>query len=534
MCGIFAYIQRGDFSDKDLKIINEYFSRIKHRGPDHTSSVTLKKFGYTVFLGFHRLAIIGLSPETYPLLQDKDVYLVCNGEIYNYRYLIGKYNLPVCTDSDCEVILQLYKHYPQRWPEILEELDGVFAFVLYDHNTGVVFTSRDRFGVRPMFEGTNSTALAFASEGKSIPLDTARPYPPGQLKIINLAESETRQQWITQKKSWVKSGAYFNTSYVTAQTVIRELFIEAVRKRLVADRPIGFLVSGGLDSSLVAAVAQRLLGKKITTFSIGLPGSPDLIAAAKVAAFLDSDHHEVIISTEKIIKALPKVVYHNESYDITTTRASIPMYLLCKYIRKETDIKVIFSGEGADELLGGYLYFHKAPSHQAFQGETERLMKELYKYDLVRGDRTISAWGLEIRVPFLDADLVSFVTHIDPAHKMPQAGDIEKAVIRGAFEGYLPESILYRQKEAFSDGIGYNSVTALKQYAEAQNGIQERDTIHNTAQPKTDEARLYYSLFTNHYSNRPGLYTPYYWMPMWHDDVDDPSATVLDTHNDQK
>lgn len=535
MCGIFAYIQRGNFSDEDLKIINKYFARIKHRGPDHTSSVTLNKFGYAVFLGFHRLAIIDTSPETNRLLQDDNVYLVCNGEIYNYHYLIEKYHLPVCTGSDCEVILQLYNHYPQQWPEILEELDGVFAFVLYDHNTGAIFASRDRFGVRPMFEGISSTALAFASEGKAIPLVTVRPYPPGQLKIINLSESETRQQWITQRQSWIKSGAYFNTNYVTAQTVIRKLFIEAVRKRLVADRPIGFLVSGGLDSSLLAAVAQRLLGKKVTTFSIGLPGSPDLIAAAKVAAFLGSDHHEVIISTEEIIKALPKVVYHNESYDITTTRASIPMYLLCKYIREETDIKVIFSGEGADELLGGYLYFHKAPSHQAFQGETERLMKELYKYDLVRGDRTVSAWGLEIRVPFLDADLVNFVTHLDPAHKMPQAGSIEKAIIRGAFDDYLPDSILHRQKEAFSDGIGYNSVSALKQYA-AQN-TTVKDVLPNdllffqTAQPKTDEARLYYSLFTNHYSDRPGLYTQYYWMPMWHEDVDDPSATVLDTHD---
>nr|QBK87642.1 MAG: asparagine synthase [Marseillevirus LCMAC201] len=602
MCGIFAYIQRGEFSTGDLQMIKKYFFRIKHRGPDYTSSVILTKFNCSIFLGFHRLAIIG---KTNSLLVDGDTHLVCNGEIYNYKHLITKYRLPVKTDSDCEVILQLYQHHPQLWPDVLEELDGVFAFVLYDNVRGRFFISRDRIGVRPLFEGNTQNTLAFASEGKAIPLVTAKPHLPGVLHDLTLRN----EGWEVSQSIWVKPGNYLNVPYMIAQNIIRELFTNAVRKRLISDRPIGFLVSGGLDSSLVAAVAHRLLGKQITTFSIGLPESPDLLAARKVAAYLQSDHHEVIISTDDILEALPNVIYHDETYDITTIRASIPMYLISKYISENTDIKVIFSGEGADELLGGYLYFHKAPTCDAFQNETIRLMQELYKYDVLRGDRTTSAWGLEIRVPFLDADFISFVSNIDPSHKMPKRctldasprsaklferaaeplvpkpafseteafpesgskqassasriepkarspegshsekqsfsfvenpkdfreprNEIEKAILRHAFDGYLPNDILYRQKEAFSDGIGYNSVASLKQLA-AENKNRCLNLIPNTAHPVTDEAHLYYYLFRKHYSDRPGLHTMYYWMPMWHQNITDPSATVLETHSVNK
>lgn len=527
MCGIFAYIQRGEISNTDQKIVEEYFSLIKHRGPDHTSSIKLHGNGCTIFLGFHRLAIIDPSPTSHPLLKDDNVYMVCNGEIYNYRYLIDKYSLPVKTGSDCEVILQLYKNQPHLWPNVLQELDGVFAFVLYDQNKGKIIVSRDRIGVRPLFEAVDNRALTFASEGKAVVLDTVRPYPPGLFKEISLSDIEAHQQWAVEQHDWVYRSKRFNTEYTSAQAIVRELFTEAVRKRLVADRPIGFLVSGGLDSSLVAAVAQKLLGKKITTFSIGLHDSPDLKAAAKVAQFLGSDHYEVIVSTQDIVEALPHVIYYNESYDITTTRASIPMYLISKYIKEHTDIKVVFSGEGADELLGGYLYFHQAPNYQEFQQETERLMKDLHKYDVLRADRMISAWGLELRVPFLDADLLTFVTGMDPAHKMPN-GKIEKEILRRAFDGYLPESVLYRQKEAFSDGVGYNSVNALKEYA-SLNKTHVEQLLPNTAHPHTDEANLYYLLFSNHYLKRANLYTSYYWMPKWHN-VTDPSATFLEIH----
>ena len=521
MCGIFFFSHRGAI---DKKAIYDYFNCIKHRGPDHTSYVILSKFGYTVFLGFHRLAIIDPSPKTNSILVDEEVYLACNGEIYNYRYLIDKYKLPIKTGSDCEVILQLYKHHPQRWPRILQELDGVFAFVLYDQNIGSLFISRDRIGVRPLFEAMNDTTITFASEAKAVPLCNVTPYPPGVYKHINLLDTLS----IVEECKWYDYSSFSNVSYVTAQEIIKTLFTDAVKKRLVADRPIGFLVSGGLDSSLVAAVAQRLIGKKITTFSIGLSGSPDLVAAAKVATFLGSNHHEIIISTDDIIKALPKVVYHAETFDITTIRASIPMYLISKYISENTDCKVIFSGEGADELFGGYLYFHKAPSFQEFQSETECLINELYKYDVLRADRTTAAWGLELRVPFLDVDLLNFVTSIDPVHKMAHTHKIEKAILRDAFHGYLPNEILYRQKEAFSDGVGHKSVEALKEHAAGV--CADWENLPNHALVTTDEARLYYFIFREYYCECTGLYTEYYWMPRWQKDVTDPSATCLEEH----
>lgn len=530
MCGIFAYAQRGILSTEDKNVLDNYFNRIKHRGPDHTSSVVIESSEFTVMLGFHRLAIIDPSERSNELLRDGDVYMVCNGEIYNYQYLIKKYDLPVKTGSDCEVILQLYKHWKHCWPDIINEFDGVFSFVLYDRTTNELHVSRDRIGVRPLFVGKTSTELCYASEGKAVPLESVQPYQPGNYQIVKLNDNGHMDMLSTR---WLKANNYSNVPYITAQTIIRELFTEAVRKRLVSDRPIGFLVSGGLDSSLVAAVAQRLLGQRITTFSIGLMGSPDLQAAQKVAKWLDSDHHEVIISPNDILEALPHVIYHNESYDITTTRASIPMYLIAKYIREHTDIKVIFSGEGADELLGGYLYFWKAPSYNAFKLESQRLVHELYKYDVLRSDRTTAAWGLELRVPFLDADFMNFIMNLDPAHKMPQTHTIEKAIMRRAFDGYLPDSVLYRQKEAFSDGIGYNSVASLKKYAESQSKRCD-ELVPNTAKPDTTEAHLYYFLFREHYAACPGLHTPYYWMPAWHDHVTDPSATVLENHNSSK
>lgn len=533
MCGIFAYIETKATPDK-LDALRRSFQSIQHRGPDHSSHIIIEKPNHTVFLGFHRLAIIDPSPSSDNFLQDNGVYLICNGEIYNYKYLIKKYNLPVKTGSDCEVILQLYKSHLQLWPGIFNELDGVFAFVLYDSTRNMVWCARDRFGVRPLFEGQTRTALSFASEGKAIPLYSAKQYSPGVFSVIDLDDTVLSNRWSIIRDKWINNSVYFNLSYESAQIVIRELFTEAVRKRLMSDRPIGFLVSGGLDSSLVASVAQRLLGKKITTFSIGLAGSPDLLAAKKVADYLGTVHHEIIITTQDIIDSLQDVIYHNESYDTTTTRASIPMYLISKYIRQNTDIKVIFSGEGADELLGGYLYFHKAPSYIAFQKESSRLIRDLHKYDLLRGDRTTARWGLEIRVPFLDADLTSFIIGLDPAHKMPGTHTIEKEIMRSAFSGYLPDEILYRQKEAFSDGIGYGSVAALKKYAEQIMGETQYCGPSGKACPSTAEEHLYYSIFQNYYHDRPNLHQNYYWMPRWHDEITDPSATFLDVHNSGK
>lgn len=528
MCGIFAVVQQGTFSKNDKKTMNNHFQMIKYRGPDHTSSVILKYNEYSIFLGFHRLAITDTSKVSDNLLSDNGVYIICNGEIYNYEYLSKKYNLIRKTGSDCEVILQLYRSVPELWPNILQELDGVFSFVLFDNNKGLIYVSRDRFGVRPLFIGKDDNSISFASEGKAIPHTTAEQFLPGVFQSFSL-----NGDFEINTFKWHIQSPYFNIPLNSSKVIIKELFIEAVRKRLNADRPIGFLVSGGLDSSLVAAVAQAILGKQITTFSIGLQGSPDLIAAAKVSAFLKSNHHEIIISTTDIINALPKVIYHNESYDITTTRASIPMYLLTKYISENTDIKVIFSGEGSDELLGGYLYFHNAPSFNDLQNETIRLLKELYKTDVLRSDRMISGAGLEGRFPFLDASFTSFISGLDPSFKFPTKEKLEKHLLRSAFQGYLPDEILWRKKEAFSDGVGSDSVKSLKDYAQKTVLIDLSNHVSNKAQPFTFESQLYFNIFLEHYKHKIGLYNDYYWMPKWSNESSDPSATVLNVYNKQ-
>jgi len=535
MCGIFFCLYKtGFFTESQLL---DYFNKIKHRGPDFTSTVNLKT-GFTfpddsnesdcsIFIGFHRLAIVDTSTNANPMLHEDNVYLSCNGEIFNYKHLIEKYELKVNTKSDCEVILQYYRKYPESFAEFIKELDGDFAFILYDHANKLLFVSRDNIGVRPLFENYTNNFLMYASEAKALPQGVnLKPVEPGWIT--------THYFKIPHKLSdvkWANRNYNLHVESIVAQNVIRELLISAVKKRLPCDRPVGFLLSGGLDSSLIASIANELVNGKITTFSIGLQDSTDIVAARKVAKYLDSIHHEVIITTNDIISALPNVIHNNETYDVTTTRASIPMYLLSKYISEKTDIKVLFSGEGSDELFGGYLYFHNTPTLEAFKKETHRLINDLYLFDVLRADRSVSAWGLELRVPFLDFDFVTFVLNIDPMYKIPRKR-IEKEILRKAFTNYLPKSILYRQKEAFSDGIGYNSVTTLKSFAEKSNtDINSIMPYHSCAIPLTFEEKLYYSIFHKDYGESVNLYTPYYWMPKWTENVTDPSATVLKMHN---
>jgi len=511
MCGIFSKFIRSD--NPNILAGNA----ISHRGPDACIKVELKNTD----LIFHRLAIIDPSEKSNVILNSNGVYLLCNGEIYNYRSLIHKYNLNSEPGSDCRVILELY-HLFQNPALFVNELDGVFAFVIYDQNKQVIYAGRDRYGVRPLFKYySKEQTLAFSSEAKAFPNDSDA--------LINPVKPGTLEKWIATEykfemssmEKWFDPVVHPNhLDYSTSILFIRQYFTEAVRKRLMSDRPIGFLLSGGLDSSLVASVASRLLSNRITTFSIGLENSPDLIAARKVARFLDSIHHEIIITQQDITSIIEQVVFHTETFDTTTIRASIPMFLLAKYISQNTNIKVIFSGEGADELFGGYLYFKKAPNLVEFQKETERLVSELYMYDVLRGDRTTAAWGLELRVPFLDADFSRFVMEIDPLFKMTK---LEKKVLRDSFHGFLPDEILMRQKEAFSDGVGTGSIQALKEYAVR--------TVTETFNGRTPEQELYYQLFEKYYSSMTDIKIEKYWMPRWcGNNVKDPSATVLDVY----
>lgn len=344
MCGIFCYVkyhqqnsQTKKFSQTDLEVIKQYFKKIKHRGPDHTSEEILNTNHFSIFMGFHRLAIIDPSESTNPLLQDDGIYLICNGEIYNYKYLIEKYNLNTKTGSDCEVILQLYRKFGKtNFSKILPELDGVFSFVLYDHHLQNMIVARDRIGVRPLFIGNDDDSVCFSSEAKSLYHNNVSQFPSGYYLDTDFINTNMDEFYSFDLSK------VLNMNYITSKNIVKELLIESVRKRLMADRPVGFLVSGGLDSSLVASIASRLLNNPITTFSIGLKNSPDLLAARKVAEHLNSIHHEIIITEKDITDSLEDVIKFDETYDITTIRASIPMYLICKFIRENTDIKVIF------------------------------------------------------------------------------------------------------------------------------------------------------------------------------------------------
>ncbi|XP_039768875.1 asparagine synthetase [glutamine-hydrolyzing] isoform X2 [Ornithorhynchus anatinus] len=492
MCGIWALFG----SDECLSVQCLSAMKIAHRGPDAFRFENVNGFTNCCF-GFHRLAVVDQLYGMQPIRVKKFPYLwLCyNGEIYNHRQLQEHFGFECQTLVDGEVILHLYARGGAERTAAL--LDGVFAFVLLDTANRKLLLGRDAFGVRPMFRLlTDDGFLAVCSEAKGF-------------------EPET-----------VKGN-------------IRLLFENAVRKRLMTERRIGCLLSGGLDSSLVAAVLlkqikERKLPYPLQTFAIGMEDSPDLLAARKVASHIGSEHHEVIFDAKEGIQALDEVIFSLETYDITTVRASVGMYLVSQYIRKNTDSVVIFSGEGSDELTQGYIYFHKAPSAEAAAEESERLLKELYLFDVLRADRTTAAHGLELRVPFLDHRFAAYYLSLPPELRSPKNG-IEKHLLREAFEdsNLLPKEILWRPKEAFSDGL-----TSVKKswFSILQDHIEDQvsDSLLEGAAkkfpfntPKTKEGYYYRQIFEKHYPGRADWLT-HYWMPKW-TDATDPSARTL-TH----
>ena len=518
MCGIFAFISK----KHDFNILNTYYNKIKCRGPDNSS---LTKISDSVFFGFHRLAINGMDfTSNQPLFLD-DMILICNGEIYNHKQLAASSGIKLNTNSDCEIILHLYKKFGIK--NTLPLLDGVFSFVLYHNNTVIV--ARDPIGVRPTFICNAKNYTLISSEAKCNFEYTNRIYQllPGHYQIY-------------KANKLVFYNNYYKLPFVNIYhdkiddviNNIQYLLIKAVNKRLMSDRPIGALLSGGLDSSIISAILSKNVDK-LNTFSIGLQNSPDLINAAKVAKYIDSNHHEIIISIDDMINAIDDVIRITETFDITTIRASVPNYLISKYISEYTDIKVLFSGEGADELFGGYLYFKNAPNLSAFDNEVLSLVKYLYRFDVLRCDRTTASNGLEVRVPFLDKDFVNFALSLSSCYKLHNFdnANIEKFVLRKAFESFIPDSVLWRQKDAFSDAVGYNWVTEIKNFTEAKISDHEFELskfsyINNT--PTTKEGLYYRKIFEHYYPKQSELIGKY-WLPKW-TDVSDPSATLLPNH----
>lgn len=541
MCGIFAIL--GSKEDPSLlrKKALSLSKRIRHRGPDWSGIHIEERW----VLCHERLGIVDPVSGAQPLLNASGtIALTVNGEIYNHKFLRHSFSrYPFRTNSDCEVIIPAWEEHGVN---ACKQLDGMFSFVLTDANKGTYMVARDPLGITSLYIGWHATdgSVWVASELKSLMDDCQRyePFPPGHYYT-----PETGFQRYYEPFWWSPDNCpppEINSSNIA----LRETLERAVVKRLMSDVPYGVLISGGLDSSLVGAIASRHAAMRVEeeervkawwpqihSFSIGLPGSPDLLAAREVANFLGTIHHEFNFTVQEGLDALQDVIWHLETYDVTSIRASTPMYFLARKI-KAMGIKMVLSGEGADEVFGGYLYFHAAPSPMEFHRECVRRVKHLHSFDLLRANKSTMAWGLEVRVPFLDKEFLDVAMNIRPEEKMHGEGKIEKHVLRKAFDTperpYMPSTILWRQKEQFSDGVGYGWIDGLKSYAEQQVTDEElagapHKFPYNT--PETKEAYLFRKIFESLFHGESAAKTVEKWIPTWGKSKD-PSGRAQAVH----
>ncbi|UQB67327.1 asparagine synthase B [Epilithonimonas zeae] len=470
MCGIVCVFDTKQKNEVIRPQILEMSKKIRHRGPDWSGIYQHDN----VIFSHERLAIVDPTSGKQPLFtKDKKVALAVNGEIYNHQELRSEFpDYEFLTQSDCEVILALYRREGKNF---LEKLNGIFAFALYDEENDAYLIGRDHMGIVPLYMGWDKNGSFYvASELKSLEgvCNKIEEFLPGH--FLYSKDGQELQQWY--KRDWTDfDNVKDNETDIAA---IRKGLEDAVHRQLMSDVPYGVLLSGGLDSSIIAAVTAKFARQRIESgdtqeawyprlhsFAVGLEGSPDLTAARKAADHIGSVHHEIKYTVQEGLDAIKDVIYHLETYDVTTIRASTPMYLLARVI-KSMGIKMVLSGEGSDELFGGYLYFHKAPSAQAFHEETVRKLGKLHLYDCLRANKSLMAWGIEGRVPFLDKEFMDVAMTINPKDKMVTPERMEKWVLRKAYEDILPESIAWRQKEQFSDGVGYSWIDTLKQVAE--------------------------------------------------------------------
>lgn len=506
MCSIFGVLDiKSDPAQLRTQAI-EMSKLLRHRGPDWSGVYASEK----AILVHERLAIVGVSSGAQPLYNpEKTNILAVNGEIYNHKELAAELDVDFTfqTQSDCEVILALYK---QKGPDFLDDLNGIFAFCLYDEENDAYLIGRDHIGIIPPYTGHDEHGNFYvASELKALsPIcKHIEEFPPGHYLY-----SKDGKMTPYYKRDWETFDAVKDNS-AQAQDV-KDALEAAVKRQLMCDVPYGVLLSGGLDSSVISAITQRFAAKRIEdndesdawwpklhSFSVGLEGSPDLAAAQKVADMIGTIHHPIIFTIQEGIDALREVIYHIETYDVTTIRASTPMYLMARQI-KAMGIKMVLSGEGADELFGGYLYFHKAPNAQEFHEELNRKVSKLHMFDCLRANKSMAAWGVEARVPFLDKEFVDVAMRINPEAKMCKDGKIEKHILREGFDGYLPDEVLWRQKEQFSDGVGYSWIDTLKEFVNEQVSDQELANAKfkypiNT--PDSKEAYYYRTIFESHF-----------------------------------
>ena len=506
MCSIFGVLDiKSDPSQLRAQAI-EMSKLLRHRGPDWSGVYSSDK----AILVHERLAIVGVSSGAQPLYNPAKTHILAvNGEIYNHKELAA--NLEVefdfQTQSDCEVILALYK---QKGPAFLDDLNGIFAFCLYDEEQDAYLIGRDHIGIIPLYTGHDEHGNFYvASELKALsPIcKHIEEFPPGHFLYSKDGKLTPYYQ-----RDWQSYDAVKNNDAKAED--VKDALEAAVKRQLMCDVPYGVLLSGGLDSSVISAITQHFAAKRIEdndesdawwpklhSFSVGLEGSPDLAAAQKVADMIGTIHHPIIFTIQQGIDALKEVIYHIETYDVTTIRASTPMYLMARQI-KAMGIKMVLSGEGADELFGGYLYFHKAPNAQEFHEELNRKVSKLHMFDCLRANKSMAAWGVEARVPFLDKEFVDVAMRINPEAKMCKDEKIEKHILRAGFDGYLPDEVLWRQKEQFSDGVGYSWIDTLKEYVNEQVTDQELANAKfkypiNT--PDSKEAYFYRRIFESHF-----------------------------------
>jgi len=547
MCGIFAIIHKNITNNIFLKNIIDEFNKGVNRGPENSTFETITS---NFAIGFHRLAINGYQKESSEQpIKLQNCVLICNGEIYNWKEIHNHLNIESSTGSDCECIIHAYKRYGMKYT--LNLIDGVFSFLLYDKETQKVFISRDPYGVRPLFIGSSedNDFLCIASELKMISdfkkLDIHN-YKIKQFKPGTYIHFKVDSKVIESVEYYNKNQMVENVLFTDEEKAlhsIRTNLIGAVNKRIKnTDRDIACLLSGGLDSSLITGIVCQLIdSSKLHTWSIGMKGSEDLKYAKKVASFLKTNHHSIELEPKEFIDAIENVIQAIESYDTTTIRASVGNWLISKYIKEQSDAKVIFNGDGSDEVTGGYMYFHCAPDKFEFDKECRRLLEDIHFFDVLRSDRSIASHGLEARTPFLDKHFVQSYLSI-PAHLRyhPKNGNIEKYLLRKAFDelNIIPQEVLWRTKEAFSDGVSTEKEAwfetiqryALEHYKKScyESGIYNFKEIT----PAEAEKYLYKSIFNKYYSGNDDI-IPYMWMPKFVE-ATDASARTLDVYSNKR
>ncbi len=506
MCGIVCAFDLKKPSAALRPQLLEMSKKLRHRGPDWSGIYA----DANALLAHERLAIVDPVSGKQPLLsEDKTLVLAANGEIYNHRELREQLQQDYAfqTQSDCEIILALYR---EKGAAFIDDLNGIFAFALYDTTTNSYLIARDHMGIIPLYMGWDAQGSFYvASELKALEgvCTKIELFPPGH--YLDSTEG-TPKPWY--KREWESFEAVQENP--TSIEDLHDALADAVHRQLMSDVPYGVLLSGGLDSSVTSALAKRFASKRVESndtqaawypqlhsFSVGLEGSPDLAAARKVADHIGTVHHEIEFTIQEGLDAIREVIYHLETYDVTTVRASTPMFLMARAI-KALGIKMVLSGEGADELFGGYLYFHKAPNAQAFHEETVRKLKKLHQYDCLRANKSLAAWGIEGRVPFLDKAFIDVAMRLNPKDKLITPERMEKWVVRKAFEDYLPESVAWRQKEQFSDGVGYSWIDALKEMVEQAVSNSDMDNAHfrfPVQTPQNKEEFYYRCIFEEHF-----------------------------------